>query len=406
MKATLSAGVVGGSIGGLTAAVLLHELGHDVHVFERSAAALEGRGAGIVVLPMTERYFVERQGELGGIDKEIGKEVALTLTNWSYVNREGELIDEAQTNNRFTAWNTLYRALLAELPEDRYHLGHQVSDVEEAAGDDDGMVISFADGGSFSCDLVIGADGMGSTVRGLVSPDTETNYAGYVAWRGTVHESDLPPATAALLEDAMVYQVLEHSHILAYAIPGPDDSVVPGRRSVNFVWYRNASPDEFDELMIDRNGQYRPTTMPPGLLQGHFVRELHTEADRVLAPQLRDLVQLCDDPFIQAIFDVAAERFVHGHIVLIGDAAAVLRPHVAAGTAKAAADAWALHDQLSKLDQPDLLDSVLAEWEQSQLALATTSAERSRRMGESAQVHSTMVPGDPAWRFGLFEPGN
>lgn len=402
MKPALTIGIVGGSIGGLTAAVLLSELGHDVHVFERSASALEGRGAGIVVLPMTERYFVERQGQLGALNTE----VALTLTNWSYIDRGGHIIDEVPTNNRFTAWNTLYRALLAALPDGRYHLDHQVSDVKEDAGGDEPMTISFAAGGSFSCDLVVAADGMGSTVRNLVSPGTEVDYAGYVAWRGTVHEMDLPASTAAILEDAMVYQVLDHSHILAYAIPGPNDSVERGQRSVNFVWYRNATPAEFAQLMTDRLGESRPTTMPPGLLRDEFVEEVRAEADRVLAPQLRNLVHLCDEPFIQAIFDVAAERFVHGRTVLIGDAAAVLRPHVAAGTAKAAADAWALHDALAEFDGVDGLEAALADWESSQLALASTSAEKSRSMGEAAQVHSTMVAGDPTWRFGLYEPGN
>ena len=210
MSQPLRIGIVGGSIGGLTVAVLLCELGHDVVVFERSTSALEGRGAGIVVLPMTERYFVERGGQLGD---DSASRVALTLTNWSYVNHDGDLIDEAPTNNRFTAWNTLYRALLAVLSEDRYRLDHEVTDVRHIS---DEVVISFAGGGSHTCDLVVAADGMGSTVRNIVSPETSTTYAGYVAWRGTVHERDLSPETAALLDDAMVYQVLDHSHILAY----------------------------------------------------------------------------------------------------------------------------------------------------------------------------------------------
>lgn len=400
MKRPLRVGVVGGSIGGLTAAVLLHELGHDVHVFERSTAALEGRGAGIVVLPMTERYFTERGRGLGDSDE---RQVALTLTNWSYVNQAGELIDEAPTNNRFTAWNTLYRALLEELPDERYHLAHQVSGVDERTGAEVSASVSFSDGSAHECDLVIGADGMGSTVRAVVSPETATTYAGYVAWRGTVPECDLSSETAALLDDAMIYQVLDHSHILAYAIPGPDDSIERGERSVNFVWYRNASEAEFDELMTDRDGVHRPTTMPPGYLQDRFVAELRAEAENVLAPQLRELVELCPDPFIQAIFDMSADRFVSGRTILIGDAATVLRPHVAAGTAKACADAWALRDHLR---DDDSLTSALASWEVAQLDLATTAAERSKQMGESVQVHSTMVPGDPSWRFGLFSPGN
>ena len=55
--------VAGGSIGGLTTALLLRDLGYDVEVFERSSAALEERGTGIVVLPITERYFTDAAGK-------------------------------------------------------------------------------------------------------------------------------------------------------------------------------------------------------------------------------------------------------------------------------------------------------------------------------------------------------
>lgn len=406
MTDQLRVGIAGGSIGGLTTAVLLQELGLDVHVFERSAHPLEGRGAGIVVLPMTERYFVERGGRLGASGHDT-REVALTLTNWSYVNRAGTLISEAPTYNRFTAWNTLYRALLDVFPADRYHLGHQVDGVRQVAGTVDPVVVSFSTGDDFSCDLFVGADGMGSTVRSIVSPQTPTDYAGYVAYRGTLLESDLSEETASLLDDAMVYQVLEDSHILAYAIPGPDDSIERGERGVNVVWYRNVPPDAFAELMTDRNGEFRPTTMPPGLLQDQFTEELHSAARAQLAPQLCELIVECTEPFIQAIFDMSAERFVYDRIVLLGDAATVLRPHVAAGTAKACADAWALRDHLDDYREGGgELDTTLALWEQQQIGVARTAAERSRKMGEAAQMLGTMTPGDPTWRFGLLSPGN
>jgi 2,6-dihydroxypyridine 3-monooxygenase len=395
----LQIAIAGGSIGGLTAGILLHELGHDVHVYERSTSALEGRGAGIVVLPMTERYFTERGSALG--EGQAGAaDVALTLTNWSYVDQSGAVVDAAATYNRFTSWNTLYRALLEVLPADRYHLSHYVTGCAQTPR---GVTISFEHGKTRDCDLLVAADGIASTVRGIVSPHTTTDYAGYVAWRGTVLERDLEPDTAAIFKDAMVYQVLDHAHILAYAIPGPGDSIIPGERALNFVWYRNAPDPEFEELMVDRNGLHRPATMPPGLAQDRFVAELRHDAERLLAPQLRDLVLACEEPFIQAIFDMAADRFVRGRIALIGDAATALRPHVAAGTAKACADGWALRDHLGTGHD---LDASLADWERQQLELAQTVAGKSRRMGERAQFESTMITGDPEWRFGLFGPGN
>jgi 2,6-dihydroxypyridine 3-monooxygenase len=329
------------------------------------------------------------------------------LTNWSYVDRNGTIVDAAPTYNRFTAWNTLYRALLDALPDDRYHLGHEVEGAEQSADEQGSVRVSFTNGDEYACDLLIAADGMGSTIRGIVSPETITSYAGYVAYRGTVLERDLHASTAEMLDDAMVYQVLDDSHILAYAIPGPDDSIERGQRAVNFVWYRNVVGADFDELMTDRHGDFRPTTIPPGLLCDRFVDELHEAARTDLAPQLRELVLGCTDPFIQAIFDMAAERYVYGRIILLGDAAAVLRPHVAAGTAKACADAWALRDHLRDRRSDDVdLRTALSAWEAQQLAVARTAGERTRAMGESAQTLGTMTPGDPSWRFGLFGPGN
>ncbi|MDT5153830.1 MAG: 2,6-dihydroxypyridine 3-monooxygenase, partial [Mycobacterium sp.] len=58
--------VVGGSLGGLTAALVLRDQGWDVDVLERSPIPLEGRGAGIVAHPITVRYLVERSGTASG----------------------------------------------------------------------------------------------------------------------------------------------------------------------------------------------------------------------------------------------------------------------------------------------------------------------------------------------------
>lgn len=395
---SLHIGIAGGSIGGLTAGVLLHELGHDVHVFERSTAALEDRGAGIVVLPITEKYFSDGGNGLSQRDLD-GADVALTLTDWSYIDRAGSIVHTVAAHNRFTSWNTLYRALLDSFPAERYHLSHAVTSVEQTA---DEVAISFVDGNTHTCDLLVAADGIASTVRAGVSPQTTTDYSGYVAWRGIVPESELPAETASMFADALIYQILDHSHILAYLIPGPDDSTAPGRRVLNFVWYRNVSGAEFDDLMTDRHGERRPATMPPGLMQDHLVSDFRRDAEQVLAPQLADLVRRCDEPFVQVIFDMAADRFVHGRIVLLGDAAAVARPHVAAGTAKACADAWALRDHLAAGGG---LEAALASWETQQLEVARAVAARSRQMGQAAQVDATMVPDDPEWRFGLFGPG-
>lgn len=91
-----------------------------------------------------------------------------------------------------------------------------------------------------------------------------------------------------------------------------------------------------------------------------------------------------------------------GRACLIGDAAFVARPHGAAGTAKAAADAWALVDALARhADVP----AALADWEPGQLALGRQLLERTRRIGSRSQVECNWVPGDPMFIFGLRGPG-
>ena len=91
-----------------------------------------------------------------------------------------------------------------------------------------------------------------------------------------------------------------------------------------------------------------------------------------------------------------------GRVCLIGDAAFVVRPHAAAGTAKAAADAWALADAV---ERDGHVPSALVRWEPGQVALGAQLLERSRRIGRRSQVDGTWVPGDPELIFGLRGPG-
>ena len=101
--------------------------------------------------------------------------------------------------------------------------------------------------------------------------------------------------------------------------------------------------------------------------------------------------------------DLECPRLVFDRVCLMGDAAFVARPHLAAGQAKACADAWALRDAIAGSSD---LDKALAVWEKSQLALGGAVVARAREMGNRSQVEGTMVPGDPTWKFGLVEPGS
>jgi 2,6-dihydroxypyridine 3-monooxygenase len=386
--------VVGGSLGGLTAALVLRDLGCQVDVFERSTAELESRGAGIVVLDTTLRYFRERT------DLDVDR--ITTSTGFvRYLDRDGTVVYEEPRRYRYSAWHTIYRALLRCLPRHSYHLGREMVGFRQAG---DRVVVRYADGSSTQHDLLVCADGIASTARASLQPQARPAYAGYVAWRGTVSERQLSHAVLDLLADSIVYQVIPNSHILLYPIPALDGSVEAGRRLANFVWYRNyMAGDELADLMTDSSGRRHSLTLPPGALREVHVRELRTFAAAHLAEPLAEVVHRTELPFVQVIFDIEVSRMAFDRVCLLGDAAFALRPHAAAGTAKAAADAWALAEALAAARGD--IRVALPQWERQQLQLGRTVLERTRRNGNKSQFEGTWRPGDPELTFGLYEAG-
>ncbi|MPZ86874.1 MAG: monooxygenase [Nitriliruptorales bacterium] len=385
--------VMGGSLGGLTAALLLRDIGCRVTVHERSRAALDSRGAGIVSHELTVRYLVE-----GGV---MDVDEVSTPARWlRYLDLEGRVVHEVGCRYRFTSWNSLHKALLAQFPPERYVLGSEVTGFRQGP---DRVLVEFAGGGVEPCDLLVCADGISSTARSLLLPGAEPAYAGYVGWRGTVAESELHPGTRGAVGEAIIYHVGERSHILTYPIPNHDGGVSPGRRLINFVWYRNVPEGEaLDDLLTDVEGQRRPLSVPPGLVRPPFLAELRRAAQRLPAP-MAEVVLKSPDPFIQAIFDVEVSQMAFGRICLVGDAAFAARPHAAAGTAKAAADGWALRDAMVGAGD---VGRTLALWEPGQLELGRRLVERARRMGRRSQFEGTWDPVDPTLAFGLYGPGH
>ncbi len=386
--------VVGGSIGGLTAALVLRDAGCDVRVFERSPAALTARGAGLAILDSTLRYLTERGG--------LRAEDVCSSTGWiRFLHRDGSIQHEQPHRYRFSSWNTMYRSLLALFGPGRYQLDAEVTDFGQEA---DRVYVTFATGQQAEADLLICADGVGSFARARLQPAAERSYSGYVAWRGTVPERELSPATDALLGDALTYQVLPGSHILVYPIPGLDGSVRPGERLINVVWYVNvAAGAPLDELMTGRDGVLRPVSLPPGAASDRALSALRQAAVSRLAPPLAEVVTRIAEPFVQVIYDIEVSRMAFGRIALLGDAAFAVRPHAAAGTAKAAADGWVLAEELAAAGGN--VPAALKAWERRQLTLGHALLARCRAIGDSSQFLGTFRPGDPRLIFGLYGPG-
>jgi 2,6-dihydroxypyridine 3-monooxygenase len=387
--------VMGGSVGGLTAALVLRDAGCQVRVFERSAAALQARGAGIAALPATLRYLTERGGR--------SEADVCSSTDWiRFLGPDGGIEHEQRHRYLFSSWNTIYSSLLGEFDPGSYLLDREVT----GFGQDRGRVrVTLADGGAAEAELLVCADGVSSLARAVLLPGVLPSYSGYVAWRGTLPERELTAATRARLGDAITYQVMPGSHILVYPIPGPHGELTEGDRLVNFVWYVNVAAGEaLDELMTGRDGVRRAVSLPPGAATEEAVAVMRRSARARLAPALAEVAGGVAEPFVQAVYDIGVPTMAFGRICLIGDAAFAVRPHAAAGTAQAPADGGGLAEALTAAagDVP----AALASWERRQLALGRALLARCRDIGDSSQFGGTFRPGDRRLIFGLHGPGN
>jgi 2,6-dihydroxypyridine 3-monooxygenase len=381
--------VVGGSLGGLTAALVLRDQGWDVDILERSPNPLEGRGTGIVVHPTTLRYLVARAG------KSIG-DIGLPVSTLQYLDTDGSIAHEQPCTYRFASYFELYRGLLEAFGTERYHLSKELVHLDNR---NDAATLTLANGQTRTADLVVCADGIRSTGRRIMLPDVHPRYAGYVAWRGTVNCAEISRSSASILLDAFTYRILPHGHVLTYPIPGPNGSVF-----LNWLWYQNIAPGErLTDLLTDRNGLTAELTVPPGSVQTRHVQGLRAAADTQLPVPLAEVIRQTAEPFIQVIVDLQVPRMAFGRTCLIGDAAFALRPHIGVGTAKAADDAWQLGTALLGATAGYVPDRLMA-WETQQLLVARRALQRARVAGRSLQ-DGTWPVGEPP-PFGLQVPGD
>lgn len=386
--------VVGGSIGGLTAALVLRNIDQDVHVYERSPHVLTQRGAGIGLLPETSRYLTDVAG------RDINT-ISISTSHIRYLARDNSILHETPHEYRFSSWNTIYRELLACLEPDRYHLGHEMthwSDVNVSP-----VSISFLNGAIVESDVVVFADGVNSLARAHLVPGSQPRFSGYVAWRGMVPESQVSKEARQVLSDSLTYFVYANSHILVYPIPGLDGEVEEGKRLINYVWYRNYSyGGDLEDLLTDNTGQQREISLPPGSVSPHHIAEMKAHANARLPRAIAEIVDRTEQPFLQVVFDLAIPTMSFGYTCLLGDSANLARPHAAAGTAKAADDAWALGDALSSSDS---VTDALDQYSRRQTAVGHQLIARTENIGRRSQFDGTWVPGDRDLIFGLKGPG-
>lgn len=366
--------IVGGSVAGLFAANLLCRQGWDVSVFERSAEDLAGRGSGIGT---REALFAVLKRVGIDLDPSAGVRIVSRIC----LDRSGARICTVPMPALNSAWDRIYRPLRAALPSGAYHAGQRMEAIER---DSDGVTAIFSDGTRARGDLLIGSDGIHSTARQLLMPDAAPRYAGYVAWRGILEESDLPPEIHAEMFDHFAFGLPEGELIIALPMPGRDADTRPGHRRYHWVWFRPADFErDLPDLCTDASGKCHGIAIPPPLIRAELIADVKAHAAAVLAPQIATAVERTRHLMLQPIFDLAAPQIAVGRIALVGDAAFTARPHVGAGVTKAALEAAALADALATAD----IDTALARYDRERGAAGRALVERGRRLGAHLEAH-------------------
>jgi 2-polyprenyl-6-methoxyphenol hydroxylase-like FAD-dependent oxidoreductase len=364
--------VIGGSLGGLFAANLLHDLGWEVEVFEKVGDDLAARGAGIG----THTELVDVLARLGiTMDERLG----VVIPERICVDREGRELYRCHWAHTMSAWANVYRPLKDRFPVERYHFGKSFTGLVQ---DGERVTAFFADGSSAAGDLLIAADGLRSTVRAQLMPDVQPAYAGYVAWRSIVEEQLVPAQSREWLGQGYWFVLPKGEMMLCYQVPAKDLSRIG--RDWNYVWYRPVTEAELADFCTDANGKCHGTGIAPPLIRPDVDAYLKREAHQLLPPHIAALVD-CSQPFFQAVFDIESPRLTVGRVALLGDAAFVARPHVGMGVTKGALDALCLANSIR---QTETLDAALARYGRLRSEFGRRCVARARRLGSYIEARS------------------
>jgi salicylate hydroxylase len=310
--------IVGGGIGGLTAAVSLLQAGFDVQVYEQSRLLSEV-GAGINIGPNAARLLIQ----LG-----LGEECAKVAYRSPFFHQrrwdDGRTLTKTPLGQtiakEFGAPHMIFHrgelhALLAKaVPTERVHLAHRCINVEQNA---DGVTATFENGVKASADILIGADGIFSTVRRILRGPERPRFA-CRAYRGLIpaeRVSDIPRESTAWLGPGR--------HFVHY--------FVSSGRMLNFVGH------------VEQEDWISESWTEPG-----SVGDLRS-AYAGWHPQVQRIIDEVDETFIWAVLDrPPIDRWTYDRVTMMGDACHPMIPFMGQGGAQAIEDAVAITGCLLK----------------------------------------------------------
>src|SRR6202521_3741985 len=328
VQTNTSVAIIGGGIGGLAAAVSLLQAGFDVHVYEQVRAPREV-GAGIVLTPNATRLLY-RLGFRAKLETLGVAPLAWRQRRWD----DGSTLmftRVAASPGEPATFYTSHRAdvlsmLIESLPTERLHLAHRLAGFTDWG---DCVEMQFGNGAQTEAGMVIGADGIHSTVRGLLFGAERPRFTGCVAYRGLVpagHLSglDLPTESQLWLGPG--------KHFVHYP--------VQDARLVNFV------------CLIERDTWTKESWIEPGDVADALAAYAGWHA------QVRSIISAVNETFVWGLFDrPPLLRWSVGRVTLLGDACHPMLPFMAQGAAQAIEDAATLAAVLaqSAADVPQAL---------------------------------------------------
>ena len=292
------------------AGVMLKRLGHNVHILERNSTSLRtDHAAGMRTGPYANEFFdtYDQQPTPYGFD----------CPGFQFLDAHSKVKSLRNEHLKLTGWNVLYYRLRAMFdgfksplcpvpprnsPTDgvaTFDVAKEVTDIHEEGDKICAQVIDSAGNHkTIEADLILDAGGAYSKIKAKMMPDTEHPYAGYVAWRGTVPETEVSELTRSLFDTRFNVFAFPRGYILGYAVPGEKGELERGTRLINYVWYHNlptTSPD-FTRTMTDTSGHAHRNSVPIGKLSPDVWRDHLAYGSNTLDPAFFDLVENTKQP--------------------------------------------------------------------------------------------------------------
>ncbi|KAF2159982.1 hypothetical protein M409DRAFT_70714 [Zasmidium cellare ATCC 36951] len=373
-ESNFSIAIVGGGIGGLFAALCLNHhcqgILISVDVYEQAAEYKEiGAGIGVGIngvrlahkMGLAERLYALSGNPEGKASGPVFRRYdnGEELFRWPLPLKPGPI--RLASCSRSALLDVL-KSAVEERSAARLHTGKTCQKVEEYG---DKIKISFADGTTAKANMLIACDGIHSAIRSQFVSDQAT-YSGQIAYRDIIPISSIPKWP---YENYATMWLAKHSHFFVYPISQG--------RELNVIAFTNTPETEADKL-----AESWTTTCERADVQADFPD--HEETVQMI------IRLMAGKPSRWRINDrepLNQWHFMGGKVVLLGDSAHSMLPHMGAGSGQAMEDGWvlgrALCDHFTGTSELSDLQSVVNLYQSARLPRAQKAQAASRQVGNT-----------------------